>query len=92
MKLANKIKDFDTLKDLISEIKSDKISNDIISRRFPVRLIFMQRFETFRLLIEKLLFLGIDNYHLEKDLPHPDGWITKDTLIDITSFFMYYKC
>jgi hypothetical protein len=83
MKFENKIKIFDNLEDLISEIKSDKITRDISSRRYPVRLIFLQRIETFRLLIEKLSFIGIENYHLEKDLPHQDGWITKDTLIDI---------
>ena len=83
MKLAEKIKEFETIEELISEIKSDKVTNDILSRRYPIRLIFLQRFETFRLLIEMLSSIGIENYHLEMDLPHPDGWITKDTLINI---------
>jgi len=83
MKLVNKIKEFEDIEGLLSEIKSDKNTRDILSRRFPVRLIFLQRFETFRLLIEKLSLISIENYHLEKDLPHPDGWITKDTLINI---------
>jgi hypothetical protein len=83
MKLVNKIKEFDNIEDLISGINSDKISQDILSRRYPIRLIFLQKFETFRLLIERLSTIGIENYHLEKDLPHPDGWITKDTLISI---------
>ena len=38
MKLLEKIKDFENVEDLISEIKSDKITNNILSRRFPVRL------------------------------------------------------
>ncbi len=83
MKLAEKIKEFESIEELISEINSDKVTNEILSRRYPVRLIFLQRFETFRLLIERLSSNGIENYHLERDLPHPDGWITKDTLISI---------
>jgi hypothetical protein len=83
MKLAEKIKEFDSIEGLISEINSDKVTNEILSRRYPVRLIFLQRFETFRALIERLTSIGIENYHLEKDLPHPDGWITKDSLISI---------
>ena len=83
MKLADKIKEFDNIEGLISEINSDKVTRDILSKRYPVRLIFLQKFETFRLLIEKLYSIGIENYHLERDLPHPDGWITKDTLISI---------
>jgi hypothetical protein len=83
MKLIEKIQEFDDIEGLISEIKSDKVTNDILSRRFPVRLIFLQRFETFRLLIEKLIVLNIDIYHIEKDLPKSDGWITKDSLINI---------
>lgn len=83
MKLAEKIKEFESIEELISEINSDKVTNEILSRRYPVRLIFLQRFETFRLLIERLSSDGIENYHLERDLPHPDGWITKDTLISI---------
>lgn len=83
MKLAEKIKEFENIEGLISEINSDKITNDILARRYPVRLIFLQRFETFRMLIESLSSIGIENYHLERDLPHPDGWITKDTLISI---------
>jgi len=83
MKLAEKIKEFDNIEELISEINSDKVTNDILSRRYPVRLIFLQRFETFRLLIERLFSIGVENYHLERDLPHPDGWITKDKLISI---------
>lgn len=83
MKLADKIKEFKNIEGLISEINSDKATGDILSRRYPVRLIFLQKFETFRFLIERLSSIGIENYHLEKDLPHPDGWITKDTLISI---------
>lgn len=83
MKLVEKIKEFESIEDLISEIKSDKITRNILSRRFPVRLIFLQKFETLRLLIEKLSSIGVEIYHLEKDLPHPDGWITKDTLVSI---------
>ncbi|MFN3557556.1 MAG: BREX-4 system phosphatase PglZ [Bacteroidales bacterium] len=83
MKLAEKIKEFERIEDLISEINADKVTNEILSRRYPVRLIFLQRFETFRVLIERLSSIGIENYHLERDLPHPDGWITKDTLISI---------
>ena len=83
MKLVDKIKEFEDIEGLISEINSDKVTRDILSRRYPVRLIFLQKFETFRLLIERLTSIGVENYHLEKDLPHPDGWITKDTLFSI---------
>ena len=83
MKLAEKIKEFESIEGLISEINSDKVTNNILSRRYPVRIIFLQRFETFRVLIERLSLIGIENYHLERDLPNPDGWITKDTLINI---------
>jgi hypothetical protein len=94
MKLVDKIKEFENLEGLISEINSDKVTRDILSRRYPVRLIFLQKFETFRLLIERLSSIGVKNYHLEKDLPHPDGWITKDTLINIVKneHLLYSKC
>ena len=82
MKLIDKIKEYEDLDGLISEIKSDKNTCDILSRRYPARLIFLQKFETFRLLIERLALINIDIYHIEKDLPKPDGWITKDSLID----------
>jgi len=83
MKLAERIKEFESIEGLISQINSDKFTNEILSRRYPVRLIFLQRFETFRVLVERLSSIGIENYHLERELPHPDGWITKDTLISI---------
>jgi len=83
MNLAEKIKEFESIEGLISEINSDKVTNEILPRRYPVRLIFLQKFETFRVLIERLSSIGIENYHLERDLPHQDGWITKDTLISI---------
>ncbi|MGI6311671.1 MAG: BREX-4 system phosphatase PglZ [Bacteroidales bacterium] len=81
--MSEKIIEFESIEGLISEINSDKVTNEILPRRYPVRLIFLQRFETFRVLIERLSSLGIENYHLERDLPHQDGWITKDTLISI---------
>jgi uncharacterized protein (DUF2249 family) len=82
MNLADKIKEFKDIEGLISEIESDKTTRDILSRRFPARLIFLQKFETLKLLIERLSSIGIECYHLEKDLPHSDGWITKDILIN----------
>lgn len=80
MKLIDKIIDFESVDELMLEINSDKITSNILSRRYPVRLIFLQRFETFRLLIEKLSSFNIDILHVEKELPQLDGWITKDSL------------
>jgi len=37
MKLVNKIKEFENIEGLISEINSDKDTHDILSRRYPVR-------------------------------------------------------
>lgn len=85
MKYIEKLRDFEDIEGLISEIKSDKSSQDILSRRFPIRLIFLQKFETFRVLIEKLDKLHIDIVHIEDYLHKPDGWITKDSLFDIIS-------
>ncbi|MFA5806170.1 MAG: BREX-4 system phosphatase PglZ [Melioribacteraceae bacterium] len=79
------IKEFEDIEGLITEIIYDKKTQNILSRRFPVRLIFLQRFETFRFLIEKMASLNIEIYHLERDLPKPDGWITKDSLIHVVS-------
>lgn len=90
MKLVDKIKNFENIEELISEINYDKVTRDILSNRFPVRLVFLQKFETFRLLIERLTYIGVEIYHLEKDLPHPDGWITKDTLISIVKNLSNY--
>jgi len=83
MDLAKGIIEFNDVEDLITEIKSDKSTKNILANRFPIRLIFLSRFETFRQLIEKLSSIGVENYHLEKELPNPDGWITKDSLIEI---------
>lgn len=83
----NKIKDFSNVVDLLSEIELDKNSSNILARRYPVRLIFLRRFETFRLLLEKINQKNINAYHLEKKLPFNDGWITKDTLIQTLNEF-----
>ncbi len=87
MKLAEKIKEFESIEALISEIKYDKDTNDILSKRYPVRFIFLQSFEKYRMLIENLLSIGVEIYNLEKNLPHSDGWITKDKLINIVKNF-----
>jgi len=77
--------EFKEIDSLLAEIVSDKKTTDILSNRFPIRLIFLQRFETFRDLIEKLSAINVEIYHIEKDLPSPDGWITKDALFDIVT-------
>ena len=56
-------------------------------KAISVRLIFLQRFETFRSLIDGLSSIGIENFHVERDLPHPDGWITKSALINRVKSF-----
>jgi hypothetical protein len=83
MEFLTKMNSFQNLDDLISALKLDKTSSQILSRRYPVRLIFLQRFEAFRQLIIELSSFKINVYNLETALPNLDGWITNGALYSI---------
>ena len=72
---------FSSFEELIDAIKEDKISKDITSRRYPLRLILLDSFDSFRKLVRELsINLGVSVYNLEDMLTGDDLWITSDAL------------
>ena len=72
---------FCSFEELINAIKEDKATKDITSRRYPIRLILLDSFDTFRKLVFELSSNhGVDVYDIEDMLRGDDLWITSDEL------------
>jgi len=82
MTTTEKIKVFNDIKGLISEIEEDKTSNDILKNRYAVRFIMLDNFNVFQELSLNLAELGVETFGLETLLLHEnrDRWITQDEL------------
>ena len=76
------IKKISPLNELFVDIKSDKLSNSSTDQRYPVRLIFVNTFSSF-LSIVKELNKTVTLTELSNFLPHDDGWLSPDSLIDL---------
>ncbi len=87
------IKHFATLEDLFQEINADKTDPSPSARRYPLRVIFVNTFQSLKNLVSHLLEQGAAILQLKTLLPHDDGWfllsdilhsvksLTNDTLI-----------
>lgn len=77
------IKNFSDLNNIFGEIKEDKHSNNYVYNRFPIRFIFLPDFEALKKVYH---FLTSENdcinIDLTKLLPHDDGWITPDNILN----------
>ena len=77
-----KNKVFSTVESLISEIETDRFSNNILTNRYAVRFIMLDNFNIFQNLSLELTKLGINTLGLETLLlpDNQDRWITQDEL------------
>lgn len=82
MTITEKIKVFSTVESLISEIETDRFSNNILTNRYAVRFIMLDNFNIFQNLSLELTKLGINTLGLETLLlpDNQDRWITQDEL------------
>ncbi len=77
------IEQFQNIQDLIFKIKKEKSTNNITQNRFPVRFIFLSSFETLQDLVIELNKINIEKLEIETYLPHDDGWVSKQNLIEV---------
>lgn len=75
-------KEINSLNELFWDIESDKLSNSSTDQRYPVRLIFINTFSSF-LSIVKELNKTVTLTELSNFLPHDDGWLSPDSLINL---------
>ena len=80
MESENRIIQFTSVADLLTAVEQDKHSNNPYARRYPVRFIFLNSFETFREIAVELKKKGVKECSIENFLTHNDKWIDNDTL------------
>jgi len=82
MTAEEKIRIFKSVEALITEIKSDRSSNDILKNRYAVRFIMLDNFNVFQELSLQLAAANINTFGLETLLSYDnkDRWITQDEL------------
>ena len=82
MDATEKIIQFESYDDLLTEIKRDMEDGDPLRCRYPVRFIMLNNFNVFTHFAQDLAFLGVQALNLEELLPadYPDGWLTTDDL------------
>ena len=78
------MKIFHTLDELIAEIEQDSQHPQLPSaQRYPIRFIFLPHLWMLKKLVNALNTLRIQNVELPQELPHDDGWLTVDGIINI---------
>ena len=77
------IEQFQNIQNLIFKIKTEKSTNNITQNRFPVRFIFLSSFETLQDLVIEFNKINIEKLEIENYLPHNDGWVSKQNLIEV---------
>ncbi len=84
MTAAEKIKSFASIAELLDELEKDRLSTDVLNRRYAVRFIMLDNFSLYQDLIKEMTKAGIRTYNLEQllDSQDKDGWISTDTLVD----------
>lgn len=82
MTATEKIKIFQSVDTLISEIEIDRSSNDILKNRYAVRFIMLDNFNVFQELSLRLTGLNVNTFGIETLLSsdNKDRWITQDEL------------
>jgi hypothetical protein len=82
MNLSEKIIEFASVNELLQTIKEDKSINHGLSRRYPVRFIFLRNFQTFKNISSVLKKQGIKECSIEDFLIRNDNWIDNDMLFN----------
>lgn len=78
------MKTFRTLDELLAEIEQDVRHPSLPSaQRYPVRLIFLPHLRMFKDLVNALNEFHIQHAELPDALPHDDGWLTVDGVINM---------
>lgn len=85
MDAQDKITRFNEIEQLEKAIEEDSVSNHVLARRYPVRFIMLDNFETFRKVSTFLYSKGVKSINLEDLIneEEPDEWITIDNLKEI---------
>ena len=77
-----KITHFSSFEELIAAIEADKKTTNITARRYPIRPILIDSFESFRTLVKELsLNHNTTTFNIEDLLEDDDFWITSDVLV-----------
>lgn len=76
------MKIFNSVDELLIEIKSDKKSRSPLVNRYPVRLLFLPSLQMLKEIVKIIDTLGIEKIELSDFLPHPDGWLSTGDLIE----------
>ena len=78
-----KVTHFESFETLVQAIEDDKTSRNVTARRYPIRPILFDSFESFRKLVRELtLYHNVAAYNIEDLLEDDDFWISSDVLID----------
>ncbi len=76
------IKKFKSIEELNQETAIDRQDHSPAAQRYPVRLILLNNFSSLNEIIRHLSEKGADIFQLNKLLPHNDGWLTTDDIIN----------
>ncbi len=76
------IKSFNSIEELLQAIDIDKKAGSPSAQRYPLRLIFLNNFDSFKAIISYLLDREVTTLQLKTLLPHNDGWFTLDNVLD----------
>ncbi|MBE0425083.1 MAG: hypothetical protein IBX72_00335 [Nitrospirae bacterium] len=77
------MKILNSVEELLIEIESDKKSRSSLVSRYPARLIFLPSMNMLKDMVKTFDKLGVGKIELPDFLPHSDGWISAEDLIEI---------
>ena len=82
MEVSEKIKKYSSFEELVSVIKEDVTTRDFLSRRYGIRFIMLNNFDTLRKIVVELQDMGVEMVTLDGLIPtdEQDSWITTDAL------------
>ena len=76
------IKNFKSIEELFHAIEADKKARLPSAQRYPLRLIFLNNFDSFKAIISYLLEHEVTTFQLKTLLPRDDGWFTLDNVLN----------
>jgi hypothetical protein len=76
------IKNFKSIEELFHAIETDKKASSPSAQRYPLRLIFLNNFDSFKDIISYLSKHDATILQLKTLLPHDDGWFTLDNVLN----------
>lgn len=83
----NMIKNFKSIEELFHAIETDKKASSPSAQRYPLRLIFLNNFDSFKDIISYLSKHDATILQLKTLLPHDDGWFTLDNVLNNVKLF-----